>query len=184
MGKVVSELLIGRFTTVINGGTKTKINLSRPWQPPLPIAPEKCPFCTKSEEEIPLSGKPEGWRFLSNPFTPHQHHRLIIPSTCWNAEKLQTLGGVRAIRDALTIARLATRDENVETATYIHIGSSAGQNLGHAHWHLMEVPVESRSSVQSFFVYANCLCIKANILRSSLQAHVLASVSSSGEMNN
>ena len=26
-------------------------------------------------------------------------------------------------------------------ATFIHVGQSAGQNLGHAHWHLMEVLV-------------------------------------------
>lgn len=115
--------------------------MSRPWQPSLPIAPESCPFCAKPQEELSLPGLPTGWRLLPALFTPHRRHRLIVPSTCWDAQLLQTLGGCTAIREALEIARLATADDQVEMSANIHIGQSAGQNLGHAHWHLMEVRV-------------------------------------------
>jgi len=141
MPEAIFEPLVGGFTTITGGGTRTAVKLSRPWQPPLPIAPEKCPFCTKPQEEIPLQNIPAGWRLLSNLFTPHRRHRLIVPNKCWDAEALQTLGGSAAIREALQIARLATTDDRVEMSTFIHIGQSAGQNLGHAHWHLMEVRV-------------------------------------------
>ncbi len=137
----MSEPLFGGFTMIISGGTKTAIKLSRPWQPPLPIDPEKCPFCTKPQDEIPLSGISTRWRFLPTYFTPHENHRLIIPQKCWGAEKLQTLGGFTAIHEALEIVRLAIKKDRVEMATFIHVGQSAGQNLGHAHWHLMEVLV-------------------------------------------
>jgi len=140
---VTFEKLVGGFTTITSGGTRTAIKLSRPWQPPLPIALEKCPFCTKDEEELPCPGIPVGWRLLGNPFTPHQRHRLIIPNKCWDAETLQTLGGSAEIRKALETVRLAVKDDYVEMATFIHVGHSAGQGLGHAHWHLMEVRVRS-----------------------------------------
>ncbi len=141
MSEVIFEPLVGGFTVITGGGTRTAIKLSRPWQPPLPIAPERCPFCTKPQEEISLPGIPAGWRLLSNLFTPHRRHRLVIPNKCWDAEALQTLGGFTAIRDAIEIARLATTDDQVEMSTFVHIGQNAGQNLGHAHWHLMEVRV-------------------------------------------
>lgn len=146
----IFEKLAGGFTTITGGGTRTAIKLSRPWQPPLPLAPEKCPFCTKPQEEISIPGIPTGWRLLGNLFTPHRRHRLIIPSKCWDAEALQTLGGSTAIRDAVEIARLATADDRVEMSTFIHIGQNAGQNLGHAHWHLMEVLVREPLAFTEF----------------------------------
>ncbi|OGZ29419.1 MAG: hypothetical protein A2835_03265 [Candidatus Niyogibacteria bacterium RIFCSPHIGHO2_01_FULL_45_28] len=141
MDSVIFESLPGEFTFITGGGTKTAIKLSRPWQPPLPLAPEKCPFCTKPQEEIFIPGIPAGWRLLPNIFTPHRRHRLVIPSTCWDAWKLQTLGGSAAIHNALEVARLATAEDQAEMAVCIHVGQSAGQNLGHAHWHIMEVRV-------------------------------------------
>jgi len=134
-------MLVGGFTLIISGGTRTAIKLSRPWQPPLPIAPEKCPFCGKLQDDVPLMNIPTGWRLRKNLYTPHHRHRLIIPNTCWGAEALQTLGGFTKICEALESVRLAIRDDQVEMATFIHIGQSAGQNLGHAHWHLMEIQV-------------------------------------------
>lgn len=141
MADVIFETLVGGFTLITGGGTRTAINLSRPWQPPLPIAPEKCPFCTEYREEISLPNIPVGWRILKSIFTPHSRHRLVIPAECWDAETLQTLGGFTAIREALEIVCLATKNDQVEMSTFIHVGQSAGQNVGHAHWHLMEVPI-------------------------------------------
>ncbi len=138
---VIFEPLVGGFTFVTGGGTITAIKLSRTWQSPLPIAPEKCPFCTKPQEEIFLPNLPAGWRLLGNLFTPHRRHRLIIPGKCWDAKTLQTLGGSTAIREALKVVRLAITEDRVEMSAFIHVGQSAGQNLGHAHWHLMEIRV-------------------------------------------
>ncbi len=142
MSEAIFEPLAGGPTMITTGGTRTAIRLSRPWQPPLPIAPETCPFCTKPQQEIDLPQIPTGWQLLNNLFTPHLRHRLVIPAKCWDADTLQTLGGATAIREALEVARLATRNDDVEMAAFIHVGQSAGQNLGHAHWHLMEVRVQ------------------------------------------
>lgn len=150
MTKVIFERLVGGFTVITGGGTRTAIKLSRPWQAPLPIAPEKCPFCTKPQEELLLLGIPAGWRLLGNMFTPHRRHRLIIPNTCWDAEMLQKLGGSAGIREALEIARLAMTDDRVEMSTFIHIGQNTGQNIGHAHWHLMEVRVREPLAFTEF----------------------------------
>ena len=145
------EPLVGGFTFVTGGGTKTAIKLSRPWQVTLPIVPEKCPFCTKPREEISLPNLPAGWRLLWNLFTPHRRHRLAIPSTCWDAKTLQTLGGCAGIREALEVFRLAIKeDHGVEMATFVHVGQCAGQNLGHAHWHIMEVRVKEALAVGHF----------------------------------
>src|SRR3989338_5700391 len=151
MNGVVFEPLVGGFTTVTAGGTRNAIKLSRPWQPPLPLAQEKCPFCTKPQEEILLPGMPEGWRLLPNIFTPHRHHRLAIPKECWDSEKLQTLGGLARIREALEIFRLAIKeDRGLEMATFAHVGWSAGQNLGHMHWHIMETRIRKPFSAKQF----------------------------------
>ena len=146
---VIFEKLAGGFTLITGGGTRTTIKLSRPWQPPLPLTPEQCPFCTKPQQELFLPHIPVGWRLLKNMFTPHRRHRLIIPEKCWDAEALQTLGGSTAIREALETVRLATKDDRVEMAANIHVGESAGQNLGHAHWHLAEVRVRKPLALPS-----------------------------------
>lgn len=151
MTEIIFQSLVGGFTKITGGGTRTAIKLSRPWQPSLPIAPEKCPFCTKPQDEIALPGIPNGWRLLPNIFTPHRRHRLIVANKCWDAEALQMIGGLTAIREALEITRLAIKDDQVEMSAFIHIGQIAGQNLGHAHWHLMEVRVREPLTFSEFF---------------------------------
>lgn len=144
------EDLFGGLARIVSGGTRQVIKRSRPWQPPLPRAPSPCPLCTNTEGEIALPGMPRGWRLLPPAYTPHQRHRLIIPETCWDDTRLQLVGGVDGIQDALNVARLATMDDQVEMAVFIHIGQLAGQNLGHAHWHLMEVSVQRPLMLRSF----------------------------------
>ena len=141
MANIIFEMLVGGFTLITGGGTRTMIKLSRPWQPPLPIALEKCPFCGQLQDDILLANIPPGWRLRKNLYTPYRRHRLVIPDTCWDAEILQTLGGHPKICEALASICLAIKDDQVEIATFIHIGQNAGQNLGHAHWHLMEIQV-------------------------------------------
>jgi len=138
---VIFETLPGGRNRITAGGTRNNIKLSRPWQPPLPYNPKKCPFCTKPQEEIPLTGIPAGWKLLPNIFTPHRRHRLIITNECPTPDFTQTLGGFEKIGQALEVARLAIQDDNVEMALFCHVGQTAGQNLGHLHWHLMEVRV-------------------------------------------
>ncbi|OGF52117.1 hypothetical protein A3I27_02530 [Candidatus Giovannonibacteria bacterium RIFCSPLOWO2_02_FULL_43_11b] len=152
MNDIIFQPLPGEFALITGGGTRTAIKLSRPWQPSLPpIAPEKCPFCKESQlEEISLPNLPAGWCLRSALYTPHRRHRLVIPKKCWDAETLQKLGGYARISEALEIVRLATKDDQVEMSTFIHVGYSAGQNLAHAHWHLMEVRVREPLMLAGF----------------------------------
>jgi hypothetical protein len=102
MAGVREELLVqpGVLHT-LTGGTRTKVNLNRPWQQLLPYDPEHCPFCTKTEDEV-MNSLPE-WRVLGNTATPHEFHRLIIPRKCPTRERTYILGGPTAIEQALTI---------------------------------------------------------------------------------
>ena len=141
MNTAKTENLPGDMTQIIYGGTRVKIRIPESCRTKLPRNTD-CPFCTKEQAEIFLEGAPKGWKLLPNPYTPHKLHRLIIPDRCWETGKLQSLGGLDEICKALKIAFLASRKDNAEMAVFIHVGYSAGQNLGHAHWHLMEVRVK------------------------------------------
>lgn len=143
MDNRVLELLPGGLMQVTTGGTRTAIKLARPWQPPLSLLldPSRCPFDTRPQEEITVPGAPPDWRVLPALFTPHRHHRLVLPRSCWPEEMLQTLGGSTLISEALETARLAIAKESDEIGLFVHIGSLAGQNVSHLHWHLMPVPV-------------------------------------------
>lgn len=141
MSATIFEPAPGGFSSITAGGTRTEIKLSRPWQPPLPLAPEKCPFCTKPQEEIKLAGIPEGWRLLPNPYTPHLRHRLAIPTACWEADAVYSLGGPKQILCGLKTIREAVKDDPVPMAAFAHIGQIAGQNLGHVHWHIHELRI-------------------------------------------
>jgi hypothetical protein len=135
------QTLAGGFATTTSGGSRTSIKLSRPWQTPFPIDPDNCPFCNEVAPKPLLRDNPPGWRIRDNKFTPHKHHRLIVADKCWGENMLQTLGGYEKIREVMNTANKATIGESTEFALFVHIGNSAGQNLGHIHWHLMEVAV-------------------------------------------
>ncbi len=138
MAGVITKLLVrpGEMS-YLAGGTRNKINLNRPWQMDLPYNPEKCPFCTKEEEEA-MPTLP-GWRVLGNPATPHPFHRLVIPTECTTREHVRILGGEQAIRDALsiyeTVLPVAKAEGFERTSFAAHIGYLGGQGLGHLHWH-------------------------------------------------
>lgn len=164
--EIIFEPLAGGFAWVTGGGTRQEIKLSRPWQEPLEnlIIPDKCPFCTKPQEELPLPGIPAEWRLLPNPFTPHLRHRLIGPKRCWPSEKMRMLGGREAIAEALEIARIATAQDDVEMATFIHVGRSAGQNLGHPHWHLMQARVRGAFPIPFAFPLSRLIADRENFV--------------------
>lgn len=141
MAGVITKLLVrpGEMQ-YLAGGTRNKINLNRPWQMDLPYAPDKCPFCTKEEEEAMPA--PESWRVLGNPMTPHHFHRLIIPKECTTKEYVHILGGEQAIREALsiyeTVIPVAANESFERTSCAVHVGYLGGQGLGHLHWHVCD----------------------------------------------
>lgn len=72
---------------ILYGGTRKKLNLSRPWQRSIGETAEAskttCPFETKPQVEldrVELEG--ETWLVLDNIMTPYEFHRLVIPEKC------------------------------------------------------------------------------------------------------
>lgn len=142
------EDLPGGFSRIISGNTRDKININRPWQPePPPIDPTTCPFCTKPQNVVEVPGVPSDWRVIKNLFTPHNNHYLLIPETCegLNEAVLRSFGQPSNIERVLHTASLTIAHEKLSTsemALFVHVGYSAGQNLGHTHWHLMQILIE------------------------------------------
>lgn len=160
-----TQFLPGGHIRILYGGTRTKIKLSRPWQPPLAdiVRPRECPFCTKPQEEFALpDDMPSGWKLLPNPFTPHRDHRLLIPSGCKSAEWLEHWGGVKNFEEAFRIVSAvlcqdaAATESGVipETTLLVMVGYLAGQNLGHPHLHLFSSDVDWPQSYISLHDYA------------------------------
>ncbi len=121
----------------LSGGIRRIVRTGWSWQKPLTINAEECPFCTKNEGEVLAVGETkEGWRILESNLSLFKFHRLIIPKTCWDADRLWELGGEEAILEALTVASFMTHGSDRELWLTIHIGWLAGQNQSHLHWHL------------------------------------------------
>lgn len=60
---------------------------------------------------------------------------------------VQTLGGGVGIIGALQAVRMVIEKDmaegaKTEMAAFVHVGASAGQNVGHLHWHVVEVRPE------------------------------------------
>src|SRR5581483_10805059 len=106
MSDIVFETLPGGFTLITGGGTRKEVNLSRPWQTPIAITPISCPFCAKKLDELPVALAPDGWRVINNISTRHRRARIVIPDHCWEAQKLQCLGGIAQVQGALETVRL------------------------------------------------------------------------------
>lgn len=131
----------------LTGGTRVAIKLSRPWQKDIEINPERCNFCTTTEEPIAYRKEWRGWRILGNPMSPHKFHRLIVPARCWPLETLRTLGGMEEIKIALEIAHSILQAEDTRLTLGVHVGASAGQNLPHLHWHIVETNSMGRGNI-------------------------------------
>lgn len=121
------------------GGTRKTVKLSRPWQTRIKINPETCPFEKPEEQEIVKTYDFGGvWMRLKNLYTPFPYHELIVPETCWDEERLRSLGGIVELVTALDIAVkvIEERSEN-KIIMGVHVGPLAGQNQGHLHYHLL-----------------------------------------------
>jgi diadenosine tetraphosphate (Ap4A) HIT family hydrolase len=151
-GVVVQEWPGGLYTAA--GGTRTQINLSRPWQKEMTPDPATCPFETREQDALrdyvrdyEFGG---GWRVLGNRRTPFPLHRLIIPTRCWEAEKLYRLGGEEELTNALTIAAEQISEQGAaKVLLSCHIGWLAGQNLAHFHIHDLDTTFYAQGDVQT-----------------------------------
>lgn len=121
-----------------SGGTRSAITLDRPWQTDIVVDPSTCPFDTKQQLELAKFETEGGWRVLNNPYSPFSWHRLIVPKTCWAKDRVRSLGGGKKIAAALGIAKSIMGNEEHEFWLGVHVGSSAGQNIGHLHYHLLQ----------------------------------------------
>lgn len=147
IGRLV-ELLPGGFTLTTSGGTRNRLKL-------LPTSLEMpegiaCPFETERRGEgLNIPGIPAGWRVLSNRYTPHLKHQLVIPPTCWSKHDLQNLGGV-ALTEALNALAVTIANYGVETACFTNIGRAVGWSIWHHHWHAMQVLVRRSLELEDF----------------------------------
>jgi diadenosine tetraphosphate (Ap4A) HIT family hydrolase len=132
-----------RGLTVISGGTRTTLKSDRPWQGSMFVRSAECPFETR--EQTVVAEGPHGWRVIENSSSPLKYHRLIIPSSCWEDDRLLTLGGPDQIRDALSIAGKLSMERKRPLFLGVHVGHFAGQNYRHLHYHLVELPGRHRS---------------------------------------
>ena len=150
----VTQLINGVST--LSGGTRQEVKNWRPWQPKEIYQPnEKCPFCNlDSKREVIRLG--EGWMVLRNASTPFKKHELLLPADCWLEEKLRFLGGKTNLRFALQygLERIILSKDfpSFPTQFYTHIGSGAGQNWRHHHWHICWPSVEPRPFIPNFRV--------------------------------
>lgn len=127
----------------VAGGTRTEIKVDRPWQAELKVGPAHCPFCTKPQNELKRFEQGGGWRLINNSNTPYQRHhgvhKMLIPATCWMAEEMRSLGGQERISWAMRLIQ----DElnscwDKPIFVNVHVGSLAGQNVMHLHWHIVQ----------------------------------------------
>lgn len=140
----------------IAGGTRSPVTnrmINRPWQPSKPERLPNCPFCVENGrmEQLYANGEvltfyPEGtslidYRFaaIRNTMTPYPYHELLVPridEPLWPWNDVDYLVGVLEIIVERTRLILACQDYT-NVAVGFHYGQTAGQNLGHPHWHLI-----------------------------------------------
>ena len=136
----------GGIITVAGAKKKIPATFSRWWQAPIPKPnPAKCPFHKEEERKNAFleATAPDGeqWFVLDSLFAPEKPHRLIIPDTCWEEEKMRVLGGPESIRTAVALAsRQFGREQPEERDKLwgfsVQVGPLAAQNVPHCHYHL------------------------------------------------
>lgn len=155
--------------TIIAGASRNKINLNRPWQEDLDkLLAQECPFETKPQEKFlhldNISRGEEEWRVLRNHATPWTEiapdHFLIIPQKCWPKNELRRLGYYGKIAGALSLAGdLMYGNSHGKFELCVHVGRNAGQNVGHAHFHLLPLPLDARSLTEDSADMERLKCI-------------------------
>lgn len=141
---------------VLSGGTRTGIKLHRPWQCEIEADPAHCPFEGEGKPQVEGLRAEKGWRILENAFTPYPLHYLIVPKTCWQINKVRSLGGKSQITAALETARRALDCGQRERWLGVHVGPSAGQNLGHLHYHLLQPARGRKARRDSASIFKYC----------------------------
>ena len=138
--------------SLIAGASRNAVKLDRAWQQDLDsLLAQKCPFedpTNKQEihlDEISRGG--ENWRVLRNRFTPWTElapdHFLIIPQKCWPKDELRRLGQTGKLAGALSIVGdLCKENAHAKFLMCVHVGRNAGQNVGHAHFHVLPLPTD------------------------------------------
>lgn len=132
----------------VAGGTRNAIKLDRPWQKEIVVNKETCPFCTKPQKDVRSVdlGEQGSWRVIENAFTPYPFHRMVIPSECWSADNQRNLGGEHKIRGALILATEEVAANADKTLFLnVHVGSLAGQNVAHIHYHVVSYKFDDNS---------------------------------------
>ncbi|TSC58306.1 MAG: hypothetical protein Greene041679_128 [Parcubacteria group bacterium Greene0416_79] len=114
---------------------RTGIRLNRPWQQPIVVAPEQCPFCT--DQANLLRTFENGYKLIQNSFTPFDYHIMVVPATCWPEERLRVLGGEKEIRNAFENIITLLRPTG-ELWVQAYVGPLAGQNISHLHYHMIQ----------------------------------------------
>ncbi|MDP2704136.1 MAG: hypothetical protein Q8P01_02850 [bacterium] len=119
----------------LSGGTRNAVKLGRPWQKELP-SEWTCPFHPPKPDQVVARFGDGEWLLLTNLFTPHPFHQLIVPGSCWPSSTLRSLGGVEAVTGALTVACGVAEQQNQEVFILCHVGYGGGQNVPCHHWHV------------------------------------------------
>lgn len=135
----------------VAGGTRTEVKLSRPWQKEIVVDPDTCPFCTTDRDYYLHYFKEQGgWYLRENRFTPFPFHRLVVASSCWSPQQLRTLGGLEKIEAALEKSFNEVRHNPGSTVRIdVFVGSLAGQNLAHLHYHTAQYFPDEQQNVRS-----------------------------------
>ncbi len=134
----------------VAGGTRTKINLSRPWQKSISevrAASPECSICNDLSYFVEIHDfRTTRWYLRYNRSTPYNRfHRLIVPHDCWSADKLSRLGGVEQIQSALIIAtKQISKNPRLPLFITVHVGALGGQTVIHPHYHVVKYLLRRR----------------------------------------
>ena len=133
-----------KYPNIISGGTRTSIDIirgkmRRPWQKEAPKHNiQDCPMCNRTQKDEVVYGD---LKSFSNPYTPFSWHKMITPTRKFHeVSKVEDyyLYNSLGFNEVLNLAEKILVESGRESAKLgVHKGYSAGQNLGHLHFHLL-----------------------------------------------
>lgn len=135
---------------VISGGTRKGKELlerrmhSRQDSPALSHDANNCPFCKSEKGEVRFGAPGMLFKVMEAKFSPHSWHKIIVPAPEFVLEHgacAYDLYGPAFLKEVLDIAcwyTLSRPQKNNPVQLGVHIGSFAGQNVGHMHFHMLQ----------------------------------------------
>lgn len=174
MTAVTFEELPGGITVAF-GGTRILVRRDRPWQTDIHIDPRACPFEKKDDSELATFATASGWRLLLNKYSPFPWHRLLVPGKCWSKRKIRSLGGQEEVECVLSLAQRIIGSVSDEFWLGVHVGATAGQNVGHLHYHLLK-PLRRSNNVSNHAVEEYCRSRRTSVFRRNSLQVVLGGV--------